>query len=142
MYSDDYIKNILISTKSIALIGASKNPERPSHRVMKFLIEQGYDLYPVNPGLAGTELLGREVFTSLSDIPVAIDMVDIFRNAEAVGPITDEAIEKGIKTIWMQLDVINEEAAQKAEQAGVQTVMDRCPAIEMPRLGLSEGGAH
>ncbi|MBL4802257.1 MAG: CoA-binding protein [Emcibacter sp.] len=130
------IKDILTSTKSIALVGASKKPERPSHRVMKFLMEQGYDVYPVNPGLAGTELLGREVYAALSDIPVPIDMVDIFRNSDAVGPIVDEAIEKGVTTIWTQLNVINHAAADKAKQAGLKVVMDRCPAIEIPKLGL------
>lgn len=135
--TDTLIKDILTATKSIALVGASKKPERPSYRVMKFLIEQGYDVYPVNPGLAGTELLGREVYATLSEIPAPIDMVDIFRKSDAVGPITDEAIEKGVKVIWMQLGVINPAAAEKAEQAGLKVVMDRCPAIEIPRLNIS-----
>ena len=134
--SDQKIKDILTSTKSIALIGASKNPERPSHRVMKFLINQGFDLYPVNPGLAGTELLGRPVYASLTDIDASIDMVDIFRKSDAVGPIVDEAIAIGAKVIWMQLAVINQAAADKAEQAGLKVLMNRCPAIEIPRLGL------
>ena len=134
--TDTLIKDILTATKSIALVGASKKPERPSYRVMKFLIEQGYDVYPVNPGLAGTELLGREVYATLSDIPAPIDMIDIFRKSDAVGPITDEAIEKGAKVIWTQLGVINPAAAEKAEKSGLKVVTDRCPAIEIPRLGL------
>lgn len=136
--SDKELVAILTSTKSIALVGASKKPERPSHRVMKFLIEQGYIVYPVNPGLAGSELLGQKVYASLSDIPASIDMVDIFRKSEAVGPIVDDAIEKGAKIIWTQLGVINQEAAEKAEQAGLKVIMDRCPAIEIPKLGLGK----
>lgn len=135
---DSVIKDILTTSKSIALVGASKNPERPSHRVMKFLISQGYDLYPVNPGLAGQTLLGREVFARLSDIPAPIDMVDIFRAPEAVGPIVEEAITIGAKTVWMQLGVINDAAAEQAEKAGLNVVMDHCPAIEIPRLGLKK----
>ena len=134
--TDALIKEILTSTKSIALIGASKNPDRPSHKVMKFLISQGYDLYPVNPGLAGRDLLGQRVYASLSDIPAPIDMVEIFRKSDSVEPIVDEAIRTGAKTIWMQLGVINNIAAEKAEKAGLKVVMDHCPAIEIPRLGL------
>lgn len=133
---DIFLKDILTSTKSIALVGASKNPDRPSHKVMKFLIAQGYDLYPVNQGLAGSDLLGRKVFASLTDIPRPIDMVDIFRKSDAIGPIVDEAIRIGAKTIWMQLGIINEAAADKAEKAGLKVVMNHCPAIEIPRLGL------
>ncbi len=134
--SDAEIKDILISVKSIALVGASKKPERPSYRVMKFLISRGYELYPVNPGLAGTELLGRKVYANLSDIPAKIDMVDIFRKSDAVGPIVDEAVAQGAGVIWMQLGVINHTAANKAQDAGLKVVMDHCPAIEIPRLGL------
>ncbi|WP_417624552.1 CoA-binding protein [Paremcibacter congregatus] len=136
--SDKDIKTILETTRTIALIGASSKPERPAHRVMKFLMAQGYDVYPVNPGLAGTELLGREVYQTLSDIPVKIDMVDIFRNPDSVGPIVEEAIKKPVKTVWMQLGVINEAAASAARAAGLQVVMDHCPAIEIPRLGLKK----
>ncbi len=134
--NDAYLIDILATTKSIALVGASHKPARPSHRVMTFLIAQGYDMYPVNPGLADTELLGCKVYASLSDIPFDIDMVDIFRKSDAVGPIVDAAIEKGVKVIWMQLGVINHDAARVAEQAGLKVIMDRCPAIEIPRLGL------
>ncbi|MCF6217085.1 MAG: CoA-binding protein [Emcibacter sp.] len=134
--NDAGIKDILTSVKSIALVGASKKPERPSYRVMKFLIDQGYDLYPVNPSLAGSKLLGRKVYASLSDIPVPIDMVDIFRASDKVGPVVEEAIEKKAKVVWMQLGVINKEAAETAKQAGLKVVMDRCPAIEIPRLAI------
>jgi len=134
--SDAEIKDILTSVKSIALVGASKKPERPSYRVMKFLISRGYELYPVNPGLAGTELLGRKVYARLSDIPAKIDMVDIFRKSDAVGPVVDEAVAQGAGVIWMQLGVINQTAADKAQDAGLKVVMDHCPAIEIPRLGL------
>ncbi|HEC01706.1 MAG TPA: CoA-binding protein [Sphingomonadales bacterium] len=134
--NDAGIKDILTSVKSIALVGASKKPERPSYRVMKFLIDQGYDLYPVNPSLAGSELLGRKVYASLSDIPVPIDMVDIFRASDKVGPVVEEAIEKKAKVVWMQLEVINRDAAETAKRAGLKVVMDRCPAIEIPRLAL------
>ncbi|VAW03689.1 Succinyl-CoA synthetase, alpha subunit-related enzymes [hydrothermal vent metagenome] len=137
--TDQFLRDILTSVKSIALVGASKNPERPSNKVMKFLIGQGYDLYPVNPGLAGSELMGRKVYASLSDIPADIDMVDIFRSPDTVGPIVDEAIAKNAKVVWMQLGVINEDAAEKAKQAGLKVVMNHCPAIEIPRLGLEKG---
>ncbi len=134
--NDAEIKDILTSVKSIALVGASKKPERPSYRVMKFLIDQGYDLYPVNPGLAGSKLLGRKVYASLSDIPVPIDMIDIFRASDKVGPVVEEAIEKKAKVVWMQLGVINRDAAETAKQEGLKVVMDRCPAIEIPRLAI------
>ncbi|MCF8473136.1 MAG: CoA-binding protein [Emcibacter sp.] len=134
--TDTQIKDILTQTKSIALVGASQNEDRPSHRVMRFLISQGYDLYPVNPKLAGTEILGRKVYANLSDIPVPIDMVDIFRNPDTVPPIVDEAIKIGAKTVWMQLGVINQAAADTAKKAGLHVVMNHCPAIEIPKLGL------
>jgi len=134
--NDAEIKDILTSVKSIALVGASKKPERPSYRVMKFLIDQGYDLYPVNPGLADSELLGRKVYASLSDIPLPIDMVDIFRASDKVEPVVEEAIEKNAKVVWMQLGVMNKVAAETAKRAGLKVVMDRCPAIEIPRLAL------
>ncbi|PCI33953.1 MAG: hypothetical protein COB54_02850 [Alphaproteobacteria bacterium] len=130
------LREILTSVRSIALIGASRNPERPSHRVMAFLINQGYDVYPVNPGLSGSELLGRKVYASLSDIPAPIDMIDIFRQPDAVGPLVEAAIAQGVKVVWTQLGVINTAAAEVAERAGLKVVMDRCPAIEIPRLGL------
>ena len=137
-YSDDYIAEILDTTKTIAIVGASPNWVRPSHFAMKYLQRKGYRVIPVNPVAAGTMLLDEKVFTDLTSIPVQIDMVDIFRNSEAAGAITDEAIglakDKGIKTIWMQLGVRNDEAAARAEQADLNVVMDRCPKIEFGRL--------
>ncbi|HEY8382532.1 MAG TPA: CoA-binding protein [Microvirga sp.] len=135
-YPNDYIRGILKSVKTIALVGASANPARPSWIVTKYLLDRGYEVVPVNPGLAGGELLGRRVYASLGEIPHPIDMVEIFRNSEAAGPITDEALalDPLPKVIWMQLSVRNEEAAARAEARGVQVVMDRCPKIEFGRL--------
>ncbi len=133
-YSDDYIQSILDDVKTVALVGASDKEERPSYRVTKFLLEQGYKVIPVNPGKAGQEILGQKVAASLADIDEPVDMVDIFRNSEAAGNVTDEAIRIGAKVAWMQLGVVNEEAAKRAEAAGLRVVMDRCPKIEIPRL--------
>jgi predicted CoA-binding protein len=135
-YPNDYIRGILKSVKTIALVGASQSPARPSWIVTKYLLERGYDVIPVNPGLAGQELLGKRVYGSLGEIPHAIDMVEIFRNSQAAGPITDEALalDPLPKVIWMQLSVRNEEAAARAEAKGVTVVMDRCPKIEFGRL--------
>ena len=135
-YPNDYIRGILNSVKTIALVGASQNPARPSWIVTKYLLERGYDVIPINPGLAGGELLGKKVYASLKDVPVPIDMVEIFRNSEAAGPITDEALalDPLPKVIWMQLSVRNDAAAEKAEAKGIQVVMDRCPKIEYARL--------
>jgi uncharacterized protein len=135
-YSDDYIREILQSVKTIALVGASRNPARPSWIVTKYLLERGYEVFPVNPGLAGQELLGRRVFARLSDIPQPVDMVEVFRNSEAAGPITDEALQLSAppKVIWMQLSVRNDEAAASAEARGLRVVMNRCPKIEFGRL--------
>jgi predicted CoA-binding protein len=135
-YSDDYIRDILTSTKSIALVGASQNPARPSWIVMKYLLERGYDVIPINPGLAGQELLNKPVYGRLADIPHPVDMVEIFRNSEAAGPITDEALALAPppKILWMQLSVRNDEAARKAEARGIQVVMNRCPKIEFGRI--------
>ena len=129
-YAADYIRSILHDVKTIAMVGISGNELRPSHMVMKYLLEKGYDVIPVNPGLAGKEILGRKVHAALKDIPVAIDMVDIFRNSEAAGDITDEAIPLKPKVIWMQLTVRNDAAAAKAEAAGIKIVMNRCPKME------------
>jgi predicted CoA-binding protein len=138
--SDDDLRQLLIKTKAIALVGASANPERDSHTVMAYLLEQGYSVHPVNPGLAGQILLGQTVYASLSDVPAPVDMIDIFRNSEAAGGVVDDALEEqerlGLRSIWMQLEVINETAAAKAEAEGLQVVMDRCPKIDIPRLGL------
>jgi uncharacterized protein len=135
-YSPDYIREILKSVKTIALVGASANTVRPSYFVMKYLIDKGYTVVPVNPGLAGQELLGQKVYASLAEIPVTIDMVDIFRNSDAAMAITEEALalpEKP-KVIWLQLSVRNDEAAAKAEQSGVKVVMNRCPKMEYGKL--------
>lgn len=135
-YPNDYIRGILRSVKTIALVGASQNPARPSWIVMKYLLERGYDVIPINPGLAGGELLGKKVYAALADVPHPLDMVEIFRNSEAAGPITDEALNLDPlpKVIWMQLSVRNDEAAARAEAKGVNVVMDRCPKIEFGRL--------
>ncbi|WP_373505082.1 CoA-binding protein [Aestuariivirga sp.] len=135
-YSPDYIRNILQSVKTIALVGASANEVRPSYFVLKYLLDKGYEVIPVNPGLAGQQLLGQTVYATLNDIPKPVDMVDIFRNSEAAGPVTDEALalEHKPKVIWMQLSVRNDDAAAKAEAAGVQVVMDRCPKMEYGKL--------
>ena len=135
-YPNDYIRGILNSVKTIALVGASQNPARPSWIVTKYLLERGYDVIPINPGLAGGELLGKKVYASLKDVPFPIDMVEIFRNSEAAGPITDEALalDPLPKVLWMQLSVRNDEAAAKAEAKGLKVVMDRCPKIEFGRL--------
>jgi uncharacterized protein len=134
--SDADIRALLTETRTIALVGASPKPERDSHRIMAFLQGQGYRVIPVNPGLAGQILLGEEVRGTLAEIGGTIDLVDIFRNSDAAGPVVDEAIAAGAKAVWMQLGVINAEAAARAEAAGLKVVMDHCPKIEIPRLGL------
>lgn len=136
LQSDEDIRTLLQAARTIALVGASAKAERPSHEVMAFLQRQGYRVIPVNPGLAGQELLGETVAASLADIEGPIDMVDIFRNSDAAGAIVDEAIAAGAKAVWMQLGVINPEAAVRAETAGLKVVMNRCPKVEIPRLGL------
>jgi len=137
-YDDDFLRGILTETKVIALVGASAKPERPSHGVMRYLQRRGYRVIPVNPGLAGQVLNGERVYRSLTDIPQTetgrIDLVDIFRNSQAAAAPALEAIEIGAKTVWMQLDVVNAAAAAKARAAGLNVVMNRCPAIEIPRL--------
>jgi predicted CoA-binding protein len=137
--SDDLIRDILTTTRRIAVVGASNKPERPSYGVMRFLIGQGFEVIPVNPGLAGQEILGRKVVASLAEA-TPLDMVDLFRNAAEVEAPVAEAIRLGAKTVWMQLGVVNEPAAASARAAGLRVVMDRCPAIEMPRLGIGPKG--
>jgi len=133
--TDAEIAKILSQTRWIAVVGASNKPERPSFSVMRFLLDQGYDVVPVNPGLAGQNIHGQPVVATLADA-APLDMVDLFRNAADVEVPVAEAIRLGAKTIWMQLGVINETAARAARDAGLNVVMDRCPAIEIPRLGL------
>ncbi len=133
-YDDAYLRRILRETKTIAMVGASANWNRPSYFAMKYLLDRGYRVMPVNPGAVGQEILGQPVHASLDTLPVKADMVDIFRNAEAAGPIVDEAIRHGAKVVWMQLGVRNDAAAARAEQAGLKVVMNRCPKIEHARL--------
>ena len=133
-YPDALIKRVLTATKTIAVVGASANPARDSHEVMAYLQRHGYRCIPVNPSLSGQTLLGEKVYPDLKSIPDKIDLVDVFRNSEAAGGVADEAVEIGAKAIWMQLGVINEPAARRAEAAGVVVIMDRCPKIEIPRL--------
>jgi uncharacterized protein len=135
-YSADYIRSVLQDVKTIALVGASANSVRPSYFVMKYMIEKGYTVYPVNPGLAGQELLGQQVYATLADIPVSIDMVDIFRNSDAALEVTKEALALAVKpkVIWMQLSVRHDEAAALAEGAGLRVVMNRCPKMEYGKL--------
>lgn len=140
-YSDDYIRKILEANRVFAIVGASANRVRPSYFVLKYLLEKGYEVIPVNPGLAGDELLGQRAYGALRDIPVAVGIVDIFRNSEAALEITAEAIEIGAKVVWMQLGVYNEGAAKLAEDAGLQVVMNRCPKIEYARLSGEIGWA-
>jgi uncharacterized protein len=135
MPNDTEIRDILTSVKTIALVGWSPKPDRPSHRVAAYLKSRGYRVIPVNPGQAGQMALGETVRTSLADAG-PVDMVDIFRRSEEAGTVVDQAIAVGAKVVWMQLGVIDEAAAGRARAAGLRVVMDRCPAIEIPRLGL------
>jgi len=134
--NDQELAALLGNTRTIALVGASNNPARDSNRVMRFLIDQGYELFPVNPGLAGSLIHERPVHATLGAIGGPVDLVDIFRNSDAAGEVVDAAIAAGAKAVWMQLGVINEDAAKRADAAGLAVVMDRCPKIEIPRLGL------
>ena len=137
-YPDAQIARILRSVKTIAMVGASPNEARPSYFAMKYLLDKGFRIIPVNPGQAGKDILGQTVYARVSDLSPPVDMVDIFRNSEAAGPITDEVIANkdrlGVRILWMQLGVINEEAAKRAEAAGLTVIMNRCPKIEYGRL--------
>ena len=145
-YSDAYIRSILRTTKTIALVGASANEARTSYIVLKYLLARGYRVFPINPGLAGKDILGQRVYGALADLPEPVDMIDVFRNSEAAGKVVDEALVLPWtpKTIWMQLSVRNDEAAARAEAKGVQVVMNRCPKIEWGRLSgeISWGGIN
>lgn len=134
--ADAEIRDLLSNARTIAMVGASDNPERASHAVMAFLQAHGYRVIPVNPAITGQHIHGEYVWERLDQIGVPIDIVDIFRRSEAVGPIVDDAIAVGAKAVWMQLDIVNPDAAAHAEAAGLQVVMDHCPKIEIRRLGL------
>ena len=135
---DNDIVTILKEVKTIALVGASEKLNRPSNGVMAYLLSQGYEVTPVSPKLAGSTLHGQKVYATLADIPHKIDMVDVFRNTEAAYGVAQEAIDIGSKVLWLQLGVISEQAAVLAKQAGLKVVMDKCPKIEIPRLGLEK----
>ncbi len=135
-YESAYIRQILEDVKTIAVVGASSNEARPSFFVTKYLVDKGYKVFPLNPGMAGKEICGRRVYASLAEVPEPIDMVDIFRNSEVAASFVDQALtlEPIPKVIWMQLTVRHDEAAAKAEAAGVRVVMNRCPKIEYGKL--------
>ncbi|ADM99465.1 CoA-binding protein [Dickeya dadantii] len=135
---DNAIKAVLNQVKTIALVGASENPARPSYGVMAYLLGQGYRVIPVSPRLAGQTLLGQTAYASLGDIPEPVDMVDVFRQPDAAFEVAQEAIAIGARVLWLQIGVINEAAAVLAHDAGLTVVMDRCPKIEIPRLGLEK----
>ena len=132
-YTDNFLMEILTSVKTIALVGASSNPERDSFKVMKVLLDNGYKVFPVNPNKEGNIILGQSCYADLNSIDESIDMVDIFRAPEAVLGVTKEAIEIGAKVLWTQLDIINKEAAEIAQNAGLKVVMNRCPKIELAK---------
>ena len=134
--SDAEVRDLLQETRTIAMVGASDKPNRDSNRVMLFLQQQGYRVLPINPTIAGQQVHGEHVWATVDEIGVPIDMVDVFRNSEAAGEAVEAAIEAGAKSVWMQLGVVNREAASRAEAAGLKVVMDRCPKIEIPRLGV------
>jgi len=134
---DQELKQLLTEVRTIALVGASPKPHRDSYRVMEYLLQCGYQVIPVNPLKAGQEILGQRVLASLAELPFTPDLVDIFRNSDAAGEVVDEAIAAGAGAVWLQLGVINPPAVQRAQAAGLKVVMDRCPKIDIPRLGLA-----
>lgn len=138
MMQESEIKSILQQVKTIALVGASDKPARASYVVMAYLLSQGYEVIPVSPKLAGQTLQGQKVFASLKDIDRPVDMVDVFRNSEAAYEVAEEAIAINAKVLWLQLDVINPEAEAIAQKAGLKVVMDKCPKIEIKKLGLEK----
>lgn len=133
-YSQNYIKEIFDEVKTIAVVGASANHDRDSYKVMQVLIQHGYQIFPINPNEAGNLILGQPCFADLGSVSGKIDMVDVFRAADAVIGVTKEAIAIGASVLWTQLDIVNKEAAVLAEQAGLKVVMDRCPKIELAKL--------
>jgi predicted CoA-binding protein len=139
--NDAEVANLLQSARVFAVVGASPKPGRPVYGVMERLIAKGYMVVPINPGQAGSEILGQKVYATLADVPAPADIVDIFRASNAALAVVEEAIEQkdrlGVKAVWMQLGVINEEAARRAQDAGLTVVMDRCPKIELGRLGVT-----
>lgn len=137
-YDDAHIAGVLGRVRSIALLGASPNAARPSHGVMRFLLQKGFDVIPVNPGQAGGEILGRRAYARLSDIPHPVDMVDVFRAADALPGIYDEvlALAQRPAVVWTQLGIRDDAQAARAEAEGITVIQNRCPAIEIPRLGL------
>ena len=135
--ADADIRQLLTDARTIALVGASDRPDRPSYGVMAFLQRHGYRVIPVNPQITGEHVHGEFVFRDLHQLGDPIDIVDIFRRPQAAGEAVDEAIAIGAKAVWMQLGVVNHEAAARAETAGLKVVMDRCPAIDIPRLGIA-----
>ena len=137
---DEDIAELLTNARIIAMVGASDRPDRASYGVMKFLQDQGYRVIPVNPQITGEHVHGEYVWRELAQIGEPIDIVDIFRRPQAAGEAIDEAIAVGAKAVWLQLGIVNEEAAARAEAAGLKVVMDRCPKIEIPRLGLKKVG--
>jgi predicted CoA-binding protein len=143
-YSDAYIRGILSRYRTIAMVGASPNSSRPSYFAMKYLKQKGFRVIPINPGQAGKTILGERVYASLAEVEEPVDIVDIFRASDAALGITREAIAIGARVVWMQLGVRNDDAAQLAEQAGLQVVMNRCPKIEYGRLSgeLSWAGVN
>ena len=143
-YSDGQLRAILQRVKTIAMVGASSNWNRPSYFVMKYLQGKGYRVIPVNPGSASQDLLGEKVYASLRDIPETVDMVDVFRPAGDAPAIVEDAIAIGAKVVWMQLGIRNDAAAATAEKAGIEVIMNRCPKIEFGRLGgeLSWSGVN
>lgn len=135
--SPEQIRQLLASVRTIALVGASDKPHRASHEVMAFLQQQGYRIIPVSPRLAGQDLLGEKVYPDLASIPEPVDMVDVFLAPQRTDPVIADVVRLGIPALWLQIGVINEAGAQRAERAGVTVVMDRCPKRELPHLGLA-----
>lgn len=133
---DDAIRAILLDTRRIAVVGASDRPDRPSFGVSRFLVDRGYEVTPVNPGLAGRDLHGRTAVARLEEAGPALDMVDVFRRSQDAGAVVDEAVRLGARTVWLQLGVVDDAAGERARAAGLRFVQDRCPVIEWRRLGL------